>query len=172
MANLSFIQKTVLTSNQSTVTLSNIPQDYDDLVFYYSCRTPDTSGDGFGVNFIRFNGQSTNVYAYQLISSNGSSLGSSASTATSSIHGGIWPGGYATSGAFSNMRVYIADYTSSLDKPVHVYTTCENNSTLGYTFTVTGRYLSSSAITSISVVANFTQMLPNSTFYIYGVTNA
>jgi hypothetical protein len=103
------IAHTALGSSTSTITFSNIPQTYTDLVLMMYAA--DTAGNYFSNIQIRFNGQTvgTNNSGSTLIGRATSAIGFELNN-----RDGVW-GGYvsAISGHFSNARVDIMSYSQS-----------------------------------------------------------
>ena len=164
----SLIQAQTLTSNVSSVTFSNIPQNFTDLVLYVSARSSRaTSEDGLGV---QVNGVTTN-YNYKTLIGNGSSL-----TNLSTNYENWWaselPASTATSNVFSNDEIYFSNYTSANAKTYLTVGVAENNASLGYIAMGANLQSSTAAITSLTLLAANGNLVSGSTFYLYGVGGA
>jgi hypothetical protein len=101
-------------------------------------------------------------------------LAGDGATATSSGSGtamiiGDSPGSGATSNTFSNIDVYIPNYTSAINKTYITDSVSENNATTAYAELWMGLWSNTAAVTSLTltIVGNFVQ---NSTATLYGVT--
>jgi hypothetical protein len=75
----------------------------------------------------------------------------------------------ATSNTFSNLEMYIPNYTLTVNKPLSVDSATENNATEAYRTAIAGLSRNTAAITSITITANITT---GSSFYLYGISNA
>lgn len=160
------IQAQTLSSNVSSVTFSNIPQNYTDLVLHVSARSARASSeDGLGV---QVNGVTVN-YTYKTIVGNGSSV-TNLNTAYENWWASELPAATATSSVFSNDEVYFPNYTSSSNAKIYsAVGVAENNASLGYISMSANSQPSTSAITSLTLVAANGNLVSGSTFYLYGV---
>ena len=150
------IASQTLGSAAATVTFSSIPQGYTDLVVVINgATTADTSA------FIRFNSDSSSLYSYTEMNGNGSSATSSrASSSTSSFFGNP-----RTSYQFQ-ANLSINNYSNSTTFKNYL---SRSGNASNWTFAVTGLYRSTSAITSVSFIADGTTWTSGSTFSIYGI---
>jgi hypothetical protein len=170
---------TTLSTSAASVTFSNIPQHFTDLVVNLSTRT--TYGSS-GRDYIVFSfNSSTSVYSRTWLAGFDSSSKTS-STFTSETYGGIatTSGGAATASTFGDTRMYIPNYSGNNNKSYSVDATAENNSATTWMLNLAGGLWSNtSPITSITFYAagdsisspnaNFAQ---HSTFTLYGIKNA
>jgi len=152
------IQAQTLTSTAASVTFSNIPQNYTDLVVMVSSRVSNAA-----------------VYGSVVFQPNGLTATSrrlygdgSSSTANTGVNAeGV--GGSATANTFSNITYNLLNYTSSNYKIASVDWTGENNGAESY-LGISGHLIStSSPITSFVITANTLNFIAGSTFYLYGV---
>ena len=162
---LTHIETIELTSSQSSITFSSIPQDYDDLVVLIAARTTrNATGDNLQFSF---NGSSSNFTAIRLIGNGGSVL--TFGNAVSYI--GEAPSANNTADTFGNTQVYISNYASSNNKSYSVDDTAENNGSTGHTTLTAGLWSVSTAISSIGIFSETSSSLVSgSTFSLYGVT--
>lgn len=148
----------------------NIPQIYTDLVLKITTRSAQTGGGGRRVQ-LRFNGATTDadltflrVYGAGTIS--GADSGSTGHTA--------WmPDAAATANFFSNIEVYIPNYTISSNKSFGADGVQENNAVdAAYMGFFANRWASSAAITAIRIfeVDGF-NLVQNSSATLYGIKN-
>lgn len=153
---------TVPTSgNVSTVTFSNIPATYTDLVVRVSGRSSAASPEG---TYIVFNGSTSNFYGMYII---GDSTSPSRGVIPRYI-GSIYGGG--NSNIFNCSYIYIPNYADAGYKTFTVINTAENNSTSGYNNIQGGEWADTSAINSVGITSTgFTQ---NSSFTLYGIKKA
>lgn len=182
MSTFVLIEKyTVGAGGASSITLGSggtIPQKYTDLVVKWSTRTNANNG---GLS-IRFNGDtsSSSYYYIDLHTQDGTSVQSFNQSTYAGyntyIFAWVEPSTF-TASTFSNGEMYLPNYSStSVQKSLSIDSGGENNATATYLGFISGRWASTSAITSIniqpdlgSVGASFVQY---SNFYLYGVTKA
>jgi hypothetical protein len=163
---------TVGAGGVSTVTFSNIPQSYTDLVVKASART-DRALENDEIS-VRINGDTSAIYSYRSLTGNGSSASSPTETNTTRFRNlNDITGANATSSTFGNTEFYIPNYASASFKSISFDSTGENNATLSLISASAGLFGSTSAVTSIvmfpRVGPNFVQ---HSTFTLYGIKNA
>jgi hypothetical protein len=171
-ANYVLLEKiTVGAAGASSVTFSNIPQTgYTDLVLKMSSR--QNLAQIYGVINIQFNGTGGTAYSYKVLQGSGSAASSTGLTSTDSIYGVYSDAGAnATANTFSNIEMYIPNYTSSNYKSVSLDQVSENNATAANAILNAGLWSNTSAINSITLSnggsgASFVQY---ATFYLYGV---
>jgi hypothetical protein len=171
-ANYVLLEKiTVGAAGASSVTFSGIPQTgYTDLVLKMSSR--QNLAQIYGVLNIRFNGTAGTAYSYKVLEGSGSAASSTGATSTDSIYGVYSDAGAnATANTFSNIEMYIPNYTSSNYKSVSLDQVSENNATAANAILNAGLWSNTSAINSITLSnggsgASFVQY---ATFYLYGV---
>ncbi len=160
---------TVGAGGSSTITFSNIPQTYTDLRIVLSART-DRSG--FPNDNIRVypNGSSSNLSERYLL---GFGSGVTSATDTSGLGAAGAVGASATASTFSNVEVYIPNYTGSTNKQFAIDAVSENNATDGRQGLTANLWSSTTPITSLTIVPssgpNFVQY---TTATLYGVFNA
>jgi hypothetical protein len=160
------IESAILTSNESSVTFSNLgdySSTYKHLQIRATVRT-DRAGAADG-GIIRFNGDSGANYAHHVLAGSGSSVSSFASTSATEMVslGGV--GNTATANAFSAAVVDILDaYSTTKNKTVrslHGVTSINLGS---------GVRLNTASLTSIELRPQLgTNFLTSSRFSIYGV---
>lgn len=163
------ISEQVLTSDQSSVTFSNIPQGYDDLILLTSARL---NASGFPAMLMRFNSDSGNKYSYRILEGSGSSVTSTSTSPASSMIVTNLGGTNTTANTFNNSEIYIPSYTSNINKSISSTTVLENNSTTAYIDIISGLWSDTSAITSIQLFPSTASFTSNSSFYLYGIKNA
>lgn len=163
------ISEIVIGGSQTTMTFSNIPQGYTDLMLKLSLRGNNTSTPTGLILYLNTYG--TVYYQIGLYTSNGT-------TATTYSYQGSYGVAYAgslpvasnTSNTFSNTEIYFPNYTNTTSDKVFVSDgTAENNTTAASLELTASRYPLTSAITSISIGANVGTLVANSTATLYGV---
>jgi hypothetical protein len=164
------IDKTILTTAQSSLTFSTIPNTYTDLKFVASIRSSTTASDYTDVG-IQFNG-TTSGYSYKTIYGNGSSAGSFGGSSQDKIYD-IWANtGLNTSNTFTSVDIYIPNYTSGNQKSLSMDAVAENNASNGYQTMSAGLSNITAAITSISIIPAAGSWIAGSSFYLYGIKNS
>lgn len=164
------IAHTTLSSNNTTVTFSNIPQTYTDLVLM--AYAADTAGNYFSNIQIRFNGQTVGTN-----NSDSTIIGRSTTAIAFELNNrdGIW-GGYISgvSGVFSQAKLDIMGYSQS-----DTYKTILYRASLGVYDTIgapvvehgVNSYRDQNAITSM-VITSASTALAGSQFTLYGIKAA
>lgn len=179
MATYKIIESITLTTNQSTVTFSNIPQTYRHLILHCFART-NLTGDSGQYLRLNINGSTGLSNAWFEIYGQGSG-GLGASKVTSTTYGGMI--GYAdaasaTASTFSNNTVFIPHYAMSpRTKVSYAFGGNENNASMAVLKTVFNRHDTTSSVTSLSIQGNWGNTAPtnslvaNSVFTLYGLAN-
>ena len=163
-ANYVLLGKVTLTETTSFITISNIPQSgYTDLKLVASVRALRT---GFPADdlVIQFNGVTTG-YAGRRLFLNGTSV----STDVQTDIRGFASDADQTANVFGSNEFYIHDYLSSSFKSVSIDMVTENNSTNAPMGIFNGLWSNTAAIHTIKVFCNNSNMVANSTFYLYGL---
>jgi len=163
------ISSNVLSSSVQTITFSSIPSTYTDLVLRISSRLDSNSNS----LEITFNGNTSSVYRNVYLNSNGSTTETSTSGSTAINFTGSNPSP-STASTFSNVEVYIPNYQVATNKPFSTSGVTENNATLAKIEMNAGVFLSTAAITSISLYSGSGSafMVAGSSFYLYGIKNS
>jgi hypothetical protein len=158
------IQTYTLTGNTTSITFSNIPQNYTDLKVVASLRADSTQNWGD----ITFNGGATAISMRHILNNGGSVI----SQAYSPLRFQCNTSSY-TANTFSNAEMYVTNYTSSSSKSISMDGTQETNgSTIGQHLAA-GLWASSSAVTSITITPDggTGTFVAGSTVTLYGVSN-
>jgi hypothetical protein len=169
------IQTYTLGSSATSVTFDNIPQNYTDLKIVISGRDDRASQPNGDVALqVIFNGtvNTGSIYTQRRVyGSPGTSAGAD-STSTTSLSVGMLTSSTATANTFGNTEIYIPNYTSSNSKPVSCDGVSENNGTVAFQVFNGGLISTSNPITGIKLFSNLgTNLLTNSTFTLYGISN-
>ena len=169
--NMELIEAKTLGSNTSGVTFSSIPQTYTDLKLVYSARnTTSAAGEGYDAT-ISFNGTTANRVT-RVLRGDGSGVAVNTISDPTDFRllRSIQPSDY-TSSTFSNVEIYLPNYTSSNYKLFSVDTVLENNATATGMGFIAGQWSDTAAITSITLGGTGGNLLSGSTFYLYGISN-
>jgi hypothetical protein len=157
------IQTYTLTGNASSITFSNIPQNYTDLKIVWSSRV-DAAAAGVNV-LMTLNGSSSNFSGRYY-----EGAGSSVSNGTYAQFVGVTDGATATSNTFNSGEIYIPSYTSSNYKPYFAESTSENNgASSNWIEAISGLWSVTSNITIISLAPTSGNFVAGSTFTLYGI---
>ena len=153
------------TGSSNVITFSSIPSTYASLQIRGLWVT-----QGWGV-FIRFNSDSGSNYAFHRLTGNGSSA--SADGFASQTYIDLDPGGL-TGTEQSVGIIDIHNYASTTqNKTVRQFTGLDRNTTNGRVKLVSGLWMNTSAITSISFTADNSQAFSTTTqFALYGIKGA
>jgi hypothetical protein len=162
------ISAQTLTANTASVTFSNIPQNYTDLLLKISVRTTNTqygetvrikpnnsASNGFARVMRGFSGTSTSAYTYSNVLAMNNSLGDGATAST-----------------FASIDVYIPNYTSSNYKSFSGDAVSETNASDGRVELNASLWSDSAAITSLVLdndAGSPFSFTANSTFTLYGI---
>ena len=160
---------TVPAGGQATVTFSSIPNTYTDLCLKLSFR--DSSANDRRILFVRFNGGTSGYNDRSIRAYNSGVASQTDNGGNNSI--AIWdvPAANATASIFSDIEIYIPNYTSSNNKSVSADGVGENNSGFAIAGLTAGSSNLTSAISTIDLFAS-ANIVQHSTAYLYGVKNA
>jgi len=166
MANtFTLIQAQTLASATSSVTFSNIPQNFTDLMIKVSVRDVTTAYNN--TNFYVYpNGSASNGFSrYLMATGTAVSSGSESNVEARDINTAN-----NTASTFANVEFYIPNYTSANFKSFNADSVLENNASFCLLGLGAALWSSTSAITSLSFgTFGNSNMVANSTFYLYGI---
>ena len=152
------LQSIQLVSTATTVTFSNIPQNYQDLVLM--CADVSTRIDDIQITF---NGDSSAVYSRQYLAGNGSGLEVGRSTNATKLQFGYWPSG--TTGFYDSIN--IMNYSNSTSYKTAL---CKYGQIGSWAGVIVGNWRKTDAITSITLTAQSNSFNAGSTFDLYGIS--
>jgi hypothetical protein len=160
---------TVESASVANVEFTSVPNTYTDLLVKISVRTNVNSLFwGWRMTF----NSSASSYSGKTLSGNGSSVSSSNQTSP-------WAGSInannSTSSTFSNIEVYIPNYTSSNYKIYSIDGVTENNATTAELHLDAGLWSDTSAITTIkfdATGATPSDLVQLTNIYLYGIKNS
>jgi hypothetical protein len=157
---------TVTGATAANITLSSIPSTYTDLCLKLMIRCDAGGGQAI---LMDLNNSSSN-FTVRLIEGSGSAV-SSGSTTVPLV--GTSTGTSNTSNTFTNVEVYIPNYAGSNNKSYSSDSAMETNATTAYLNLIAGLWSNSAAISSIKIyTSSGSNLVQNSTAYLYGVKNA
>ena len=166
-----------LTSSQTSITFSAIPQTFDDLILTCSLRDSRVS-QGPGYLRLTFNGDTANtLYFHRNAFSNQASPYSGNFASGNDYYASFWAAGNTQSMAntFGNVEVKISGYRRAISKGCSVFTIQEQNAV---TFNNAGinvaalQWNNNSAITSITLIPGDSPYVTNSSASLYGINNS
>jgi hypothetical protein len=127
-----------------------------------------TSGSYAQVLFT-VNGAGGSSYSRHYLFGDGSTTAAAGTASTSSMFGGIQSGSSQTSGIFGALVTDILDYSNTnKNKTIRTLSGVDGNGS-GYAWFSSGAYLSTTAITSISIVPESSTFVQYSSFALYGI---
>jgi len=146
-----------------------IPATYTDLLVLLSLRTENT-GTGDTVR-VQFNSSAANFTAREL---SGGGSGSAGSSTRTDGYIGYMNANASTASTFSNISLYIPNYTSSNYKSYSVDKVSEENGTTAYAELVAGLWSQTAAITTLKFISAGVSidLAQYSTAYLYGISNS
>ena len=160
------IQTIELTASQSSIDITSIPQNCNDLIVNFSART-DYAGTRDGT-IMQVNGSGTSTFKYILGYDGASSL---SGTLVNNPNLFSSNGANTSNNTFNNASIYFADYTSSTDKVVSFDSIKEDNALDARMFLGAILYDSSSPITSLSFsLSSGSNFVSGCVVSVYGTT--
>ena len=165
--------QTVSGSSTSAIEFLNIPATYNDLCLKLSIRHATAGGED--TPFIRFNNDSSSNYNQVFGSGRGTGTPTTSSGGTTATWVGTVPGAGDTSGAFSNIEIFIPNYANTSH-----YKSCWAESTTGAAtasmyiriFGSTWQQTVAISRITVGVVSAGYNIDVNSTAYLYGIKNS
>jgi hypothetical protein len=166
------IATTTLSTATASITFSSIPSTYTHLQIRAIARTTRTGSSGIDYCGIRFNSDTGTNYAYHLLYGNGTSVTAQADTSSSSINSGNAPRDGATASIYGANVFDILDYANTNKyKTVRTLGGADTNGAGQITFS-SGLWMSTSAITSITLSPESDSWKEYSQFALYGIRSA
>lgn len=165
------INKSILSSAQSSVSFTSIPADYTDLKVLASVR----SGKADITDYMYFTFSGSSSYANtKVLFGSGASAGSFNWSTAIGITAGIINAANNTSNTFTSSDIHIPNYLASQYKSVSIDTVQEGNTgTNIYATMMAGLSNSNTAISSITFYTESgNNFVTNSSFYLYGIKNS
>jgi hypothetical protein len=162
MATYKPIQSVALASDTASITFSGIDQGYTDLVIVSNCK--NTTGATYGL-LLQYNGDTTSNYSTTLLWGNGSAAVSFRYTTS---YNAVFTG-WAGSTNFSPIIINIQNYanTTTFKSVLN-----RGNQVSQFVSAVIGLWRSTSAINSVTIVADSGSFTTGSTFTLYGILAA
>jgi len=157
--------KTVIASGSSSVLeFTSIPQTYTDLVVKISLRQSSNNGNPYTPITFALNSSATNKTSRYILGEGG---GVSSPNYTEFY---VWtPSSLATADTFSNIKLYLPNYTGSTNKSISVDSVSENNATANMVALGAALWSNTAAVTGVSFTALAGNFVTGSTASLYGV---
>lgn len=159
---------------ESSITFSSIPSTFTHLQARYMTRD-NRSGQSVGGLALKFNGDSSSIYANHRIQSDGTNSSASGGSGLGSSIFGIAPATTNTASLFGIGVIDILDYANTSKNKTHrtISGFDANGVSIGFVGLYSGLYVSTSAITSITFVsADGSGFLQHTHFALYGIKGA
>jgi hypothetical protein len=165
---MTHIQTTTLGTSAASIEFTFIPQNYTDLVMLISHRN---SGTTSGDLDMRLNGSTTNG-TYRVLGGTGTNFFTGTGTASGATFVGAGTDNRTgnTPNTFSNVQVYICNYSSSSTKNYSSDSVSERNNAEAYQIITGGTWTGTAAVTSITIIPQIIQNLDaGSSVSLYGI---
>jgi hypothetical protein len=170
---MTLIASYTVTSAQSSIDFTSIPSTYSDLCIKLSGR--HTTAGGEDTPFVRFNSDSTSNYYFVFGSGRGGVPTASGAVPTTSFWCGTIPGAGDTSGSFSNIEIYVPNYTSTtFKKAIRAESIVSGMTATLYQRTFGGYWNAPAAAinrVTLGIVSGYNFEV-GTTAYIYGIKNS
>ena len=161
------------TGSSGTITFSSIPGTYQHLQIRGLFKSTGGSDGGDLTLNVRFNSDSGTNYVRHRLSGNGTAASASSDTGITSIYLGSGVGGTGTTNMLGANIIDIHDYASTTKyKTARAFAAGEINTTPSQVRLGSGLWLSTAAITSISLIDVYGNFTTSSTFALYGIKGA
>ena len=159
---------TVATGGVASVTLSSIPQIYNDLLIKISSQ----SATGSSIQYLTVSPNNTTTVTFKNVVNEGSTTVSSYSSSGYGGGSGNIITGATTGGGVNisnNLELYFPNYANTTSQKAYSVDSVTGNSQWGWMGS--NLFTSTSAITSI-VVSAASGLAANTTIYLYGIKNS
>ena len=161
------------TGSSNTITFSSIPGTYQHLQIRGLFRSTYGTNGGDLIYLMRFNSDTGSNYTRHYLEGNGSAASAYGEGSTSSLYGGGGAAGSGTTNTCGASIVDIHNYASTSQyKTVRVFGGGEINTTPSMLRLSSGVWMSTSAITSITLLDVYGNFTTQSQFALYGIKGA
>jgi hypothetical protein len=170
---LTKIQTVTADGSSQTMVFTGFLSTYSDLILKVGVRSSRGTYAQDGLT-MTFNAVGASGYAYEWMTSNGTSATGDLTASSNIIYCGYIPSNASLSNTFSNGEIHISDYSNTTkNKAIKCNIVAENNATEGYLTYSAGEFLSNAAITTITLRTNSNStFVAGSTATLYGLTKA
>jgi hypothetical protein len=161
---MKLIQTVNASGSSSVLEFTSIPQTYTDLVVKISLRQSSNNGNPYTPITFALNSSATNKTSRYILGEGG---GVSSPNYTEFY---VWtPSSLATADTFSNIKLYLPNYTGSTNKSISVDSVSENNATANMVALGAALWSNTAAVTGVSFTALAGNFVTGSTASLYGV---
>jgi len=164
------IKGETIASSAASYTFTAIPSTFTDLVLRVSAQATG-SGYDFDNLTITFNGSSATNQSNTRLLGNGATPSSSRGSNQGVLIPNVLPKGIVAGNPWSNVELYLANYTVAQNKTSATFGVGEANQTTAWMSTLAGLFSDTAAITSI-VLTPSADFASGSSFYLYGIKNS
>jgi hypothetical protein len=172
MATYTLITSNTLASPAASVTFSAIPATFTDLILRLNVRGESTPPAGDRIKII-FNANTSAIYSLTYMYGFGSDgYGGGVASSLTNMYLRYTDDADYTANTFGSAELYIPSYAASTNKPMggrSVQEGINNNQRQSIT---AGLFQSTAAISSMQILPYENNWATNSTFYLYGISNA
>lgn len=163
------IARVTATGGETSLSFTGIPQTYSSLQIRGISRRAD-AGTVISTDTLRFNGDAAANYTTHNLIGNGTSVTASGNGGATEIVFSRGAGATATAGIYGAAIADIHDYASTTkNKTVRSFTGFNLNASGSNIYLYSGVWLSTSAITSITIYPNGNTIAAGTTFALYGM---
>ena len=167
------IQRITAAGGETSITFSSIPQTYTSLQIRIMSKDTYSTSALASQNLIQFNSDTAANYAYHTLTGNGTAAAAGGTTAASNmIAFGNADSATGQTSTFGAAIIDIQDYNlTSKNKTIRTlsganWNTTSTNQRIALT---SGLWLSTAAVTSITILKDLTAFAAGSTFALYGM---
>lgn len=152
------IETKTLATATSSISFTNIPADFSDLVILGSLRSSASAET------------TTTSYKLNTLSPSGTRLeGNGSSASSDSLTTFRVPANNATANTFGSSQIYLTDYRGTANKRVSIDTVTENNATAAFQEITEGTFELTAAVTSFEIISTASNFVAGSTISLYGI---
>lgn len=168
------LAKNLLASNQTSITFSSIPTNYTDLVLLITARSSNAS-QLYDSIVIQANAVSSGNSYTELFGYTTGVLSTRDQYGSAKMFGGFYSTSLSTTNTFGSGEIYIPRYSGSTNKIFSVISASERDATSAdssYQTISAGLLSNTAAISSLTINFSGGNILANSRFDLYGISNA
>lgn len=162
-----------LSSTQSSIEFTNIPQTYKHLQIRGIGRISATEADDIAGLIVQYNNDTASNYANHFIIAQGSAVSTLTQTSQTGLYTGYLPTNNSTGGCYSATVIDILDYSNTnkntTQRSLNGNETNNSINTNSRVSFISGLWMNTAAVTSIRISSNYTSLLQNTSFALYGV---
>lgn len=157
---------TVGSGGAASVTFSSIPVTYTDLVVKYSARNASGTVNSLSISFNGSTSNFSNIYLQ------GSGAAAYSFSRSDNFLINVINEASSTTNTFASADIYVPNYCSSNYKSFSMDGVTEGNTVSQSMALIAGLWSNTAAITSLTLTGDTSNFAQNSTFTLYGISNA